>query len=165
MKQEFIVLPLVGSIDIIYENPSTGHRTFSGSNELLYSLREFTEEVLGKEFWAYNTINGYKQREKDFTFKGGSGYNVLDVDLLGEHQPNGLSSVFISYLTYKSDKSELNLSSLNDNIRNYNKKVTKASGNKIKPFGDYVLQPQSKQLYVPSLFSQRQRKNKKGIKM
>lgn len=162
MKQEFIELPLVGKINTIYENPSTGIRTYSANYEVLYSLREFTEEVLGKEFYAYNTINGYKQRERDFTFKGGSGYNVLDIDLLGENQPNGLSSVYLAYLRYKQfNKSEQSLSALNEAIKHYNKNISISDKNKkIKtlPSNKQVKQSQKPNPYLSKS------KTNKGVK-
>lgn len=69
-------------INIIDENKITGTRKFECDYELLETIINFCN-IQGKEF-STGKITNLKISGNKFTFTGGVGYNILDVDLFND---------------------------------------------------------------------------------
>lgn len=103
----------------IYSNPSTGVKTLSASKELLDKIRDFTVDVLKQEFSVYS-IKDFKDKGNKFTFKCGTGYDIVNSDLLNAGNTGERRKVFEEYCKYCKEATKENLEMLNKQIEIHN---------------------------------------------
>lgn len=103
----------------IYANPSTGTRTISASKELLDKIRDFTVDVLKQEFSVYS-IKDFKDKGSKFTFKSGTGYDIVNSDLLNAGNTGERRKVFEGYCEYCKEPTKEKLELLNKQIKAHN---------------------------------------------